>query len=900
MKPSSCLVLGLLAVFARQHGSAATFSVTTTSPDGPGSLGQAILDANATPGADLIHFGIPGAGPHTITLSAALPPVTEAVTLDATTQPDAAGIPPVTLDGNFKRNVSGLVITATGCTVRGLAIINCGTSGGSQPMWGLVLQGGGQHRIEGCYIGLDPDGVTAKRNRDGGILLSNSVDNVIGGLTAAARNVISGNSASGVVIAGASASNNVVAGNFIGLTAAGTAKLANGTFALRVQDGASANRIGGTEIGARNVIVGNNGTTLEIAAGTTGTRVQGNFIGLRADGEALGATPSSSHGVAIRDSAGNVVGGTAAGAGNVLSGNQFAVLINGAGASNNVVQGNLIGTDPTGKAARPNHLGVSVGGGATGNVIGGPEAGARNLISANVTDGVSLNGASRNRVQGNFIGTDLTGNVALGNGRPNGGSAGVTVAGVAGPTQDNLIGGDVAERNIIAGNVVSGIAVVGTFAERTRIQANFIGLGSDGTTPLGNQADGIQVLGATDTWIGTPPTATAPGPRQPGRSAPPTPLPGSANFIYANLNNGIAVRRTFGETGAGATGTAITDNLLFGNLKAGISELVGAFISRNIILPPAAVPLNWQPIDWKGDGVSNPNAPDNTVNFPVIVLATFNPATSELLVKGHLQVPAAVGLPTRLEFFAIPDVVPGLQRTFAGFEKALTDGSGNQSFELRVPFAAFVPKSVIGVAIVGGAAGQFETGQESPPTPVAPDAPCSDIMIRLHSGSLELGVITPESTLPYYPPAAHGLSVTAEGGTPPYQIQIYANPNESDKATGTSLPFNRVAAYLSVPTEARLFFTVSDSKGCHQSGYFNMDPVNRPVGFRHSETGALQVTWPAFFGRLNVELTHQLGPQAVWLPIVDPVRFVDGDLGGIEAPAVSPADGETYYRALFP
>lgn len=751
-------IASILAAASLTSGIAATFTVTTTAPDGPGSFGQAVLDANAAPGPDVIEFGIAGEGVQTITLSASLPTISEAVTVDATTQPGYAGIPLVVINGNFRRNVSGLTINATGCTVRGLAIVNCGTSGGSSRMWGLVIEGGGQHHIEGCYLGLDTDGITAKRNRDGGILVSNSVNNVIGGLTAAARNVISGNSASGVVIAGAGASNNVVAGNFIGLTAAGTAKLANSTFALRIQDGASANRIGGTEAGTRNVIAGNNGTTLEIAAGTTGTLVQGNFIGLRADGETLAATPSSSHGVAIQDSAGNLVGGTAAGAGNVLSGNQFAVLINGAGASNNVVQGNLIGTDPTGKAARPNHLGVSVGSGATENRIGGVDVGARNVISANVTDGVSLNGASRNRVQGNFIGTDITGLAALGNGQPNGGSGGVTVSSAGGPAADNLIGGATAvERNVVSGNLVPGIVVVGSLAERTRIQGNYVGLAADGTTALGNQADGILVLGAVDTWIGTPPTGATTGARAPRRAAPPPPLSSSGNWIYANLGNGVAVKRTFGATGDDSKGTTITDNSIAWNGGAGINELAGVHASRNIILPPTMPPANWQPIDWMGDGISNPNSPDNAVNAPTFAQVSWDALAKTLRATGAVTVPAQAGRDWQMELFGLPSADSAGLHTYLGAATGTTDDSGEVTLDTVIPLTGDSPPEwVAGVFIISDADGNQETSQPGATAAVSGEDGCPPMQVAFEAPKVVAGV-------------SLDVGGTVGGGTAPYR-----------------------------------------------------------------------------------------------------------------------------------
>src|SRR5262249_17817521 len=143
--------------------------------------------------------------------------------------------------------------------------------------------------------------------------------------------------------------------------------------------------------GIGNQVLGN-----FIGTDPTGTSALGNFVGVQIDG-----------------GSNNVVGGTAAGAGNLVSGNSDGVLIRGS--SGNSGQGNKIGTVVTGTAALGNFEGVEISGGSN-NTIGGPAAGAGNLISANRDDGVRiLPGSSGNLVQGNLIGTDANGN-ALGNG----------------------------------------------------------------------------------------------------------------------------------------------------------------------------------------------------------------------------------------------------------------------------------------------------------------------------------------------------------------------------------------------------------------------------------------------------------------------------------------------------
>src|SRR5207302_1233878 len=119
----------------------------------------------------------------------------------------------------------------------------------------------------------------------------------------------------------------------------------------------------------------------------------------------------------------NTIGGTVAGAGNVISGNSGTGIAL-ADSSSNLIQGNLVGTDAAGTAAVPNvaGVGISIGGGST-NTIGGTTAGARNIISGNGAGGnghgirfaLDSTTDTGNLIQGNYIGTDINGTAALGN-----------------------------------------------------------------------------------------------------------------------------------------------------------------------------------------------------------------------------------------------------------------------------------------------------------------------------------------------------------------------------------------------------------------------------------------------------------------------------------------------------
>lgn len=138
-------------------------------------------------------------------------------------------------------------------------------------------------------------------------------------------------------------------------------------------------------------------------------------------------------------SSNNTIGGTAASAGNTIAGSTSdtfdGVDIDGSSATGNVVEGNRIGTNVAGTAAFPNQDGVLLEQGAAENTIGGTVSGAGNLISGNSADGVLITGTGTNKnvVEGNLIGTDVSGTLALGNS-----GDGVLVASGA---QENTVGG---------------------------------------------------------------------------------------------------------------------------------------------------------------------------------------------------------------------------------------------------------------------------------------------------------------------------------------------------------------------------------------------------------------------------------------------------------------------------
>jgi titin len=232
--------------------------------------------------------------------------------------------------------------------------------------------------------------------------------------------------------------------------------------------------------------------------------VLGNFIGTNASGIAalgngVGVSVTGGTGQVIGGSAGTTPLGSCTGACNVISGNtNQGILISAAGSIGAIVQGNYIGTDVTGLTAIPNGTyGVNLSGGTQNNTIGGTTAAAQNVISGNTNTGVYIEGASTasNIVQGNYIGMNAAGTAALGNG-----SLGVRL--VAGANTNN-IGGTGGARNVISGNGTHGVEITGTGVTANVVKGNYIGTNPAGTIAMPNGTNGVEIAsGATGNSIG--------------------------------------------------------------------------------------------------------------------------------------------------------------------------------------------------------------------------------------------------------------------------------------------------------------------------------------------------------------------------------------------------------------
>lgn len=349
----------------------------------------------------------------TITLlSSPLPTITKPVIIDGYSQSGSSpntlavgddAVLKIEIDGTSAGNLAGglINIDAGSSTIKGLVINRAGAGNSA-----IRTSVAGSNVITGNFLGTDPTGTLDRGNNVHGVLIAGGNGNTIGGTAPADRNIISANKLDGVVLSSPS-TNNVVRGNYIGTNAAGTAALGN------VQDGlelanSSNNLIGGTAAGAGNVISANGFRGIFITSSlATFNTVQGNRIGTDAAGTVdLGNVLG---GVSIANNASNnVIGGGAAGARNVISGNEgFGVEIHGfsgSGAILNVVAGNFIGTDATGIGPLGNSGdGVTTVLLANGNRIGGAAAGEGNLIAFNAGLGVGIDTGAGNSILGNSI-----------------------------------------------------------------------------------------------------------------------------------------------------------------------------------------------------------------------------------------------------------------------------------------------------------------------------------------------------------------------------------------------------------------------------------------------------------------------------------------------------------------
>ncbi len=383
---------------------------------------------------------------------------------------------------------------------------------------------------------------------------------------------------------------------------------------------------------------GGDGITI---TGTNGIIVQGNYLGTDVTGTA--ALGNGGSGVFVASSSNDTIGGPAAGMRNIISGNGTEG-VDIVGCHEVSVQGNYIGTDVSGARALPNGAnGVHIHYGSYLNrigVFGSPAATAGNVMSGNARNGVlvEFSGTGGNLIQGNDIGTDASGTLALGNG-----GNGILLASP----------GESVVANVISANGQNGVYLpgasdpanpTGQVVTQDSIRGNFIGTDASGTRMLGNGGEGVLLTGGAhgNTIGGT----------------------GTSGNVIAGNRDGVVIR------GSDSVGNAIRGNAIFANAGMGI-DLGG----------DGATPND------PGDADAGPN---NLQNFPV--LTSVSTSGGVTTVQGTLN-STAFGTFT-IDFFASAAGDPsgfGEGQTFLGSVSILADSSGNLSFSQSFTLPAGQP-----------------------------------------------------------------------------------------------------------------------------------------------------------------------------------------------------------------
>lgn len=594
--------------------SAATFVVNVTGntndvnpgdgeckdADGNCSYVAAIQEVNARPGGDTITFNIPGGGPHVINTSTQYP--NKPVTIDGTTQPGSR-VELVVGGSNYP-----VIFFGGNSVLRGVA---------AYAQAGAIQIRSDGNIVEGNYLGFRADGTKPiDYGSGGGVQFNPGSNNLIGGTVAQARNVISNCGGRPVEVSDNSSVGNIIRGNYIGTNVAGTAALPNGDFLGGFGDV----MIGGTTAGAGNLISGNGNNSSQTITIYGAALIQGNLIGTTADG----TQPLANTGIGIFLGQGPnslvTIGGTTPAARNVIAANSVGIVIRGPeeAGSSELIQGNFIGTNAAGTGALPNlSHGIQLGM-ATNVTIGGTATGAGNLISGNGDDGINVGGAftfGRAIIQGNLIGTDVNGVVAI----PN-------TNGIQLPNSDGtVIGGtSVPARNVISGNRESGIRL--NYGVNGRIEGNYIGLNRFGTGALGNTGNGVLVdaISTGNTVGGT--------------------ASGSSNTIAFNGGAGVA---------------------------SGPRSYLVASVVANSIRDNGGLG-----IDIYGDGVTK-NTPGSNSNYPVIT--SVQSSDTGTTIQGTLQNGNyTAGITYTLQFFSNIKLDPsgyGEGETYIGQTTITTDGA---------------------------------------------------------------------------------------------------------------------------------------------------------------------------------------------------------------------------------
>ncbi|MBU7579208.1 MAG: right-handed parallel beta-helix repeat-containing protein, partial [Porphyrobacter sp.] len=682
--------------------------VTNTNDSGTGSLRAAISFANSNPGADTISFAIPGAGPHTITVTSALPDLTDNGTvIDGTTQAGsvcrdlwAGGGHDLRINLTGGSSFAGLRLAGANQTVRGLSLTGFDNA--------VELQAASSAASVQCtYLGLGANGTTLGNAR--GVFVFGSGAR-IGGLAAGEGNVISGNGVAAIVTASGS-TDTAIRGNFIGTDPAGMAARANGTainhffgpaswrditqnliagngagIVLEADDAISPatdlvriqrNRIGfNRTLGALLLNGSNNAAILFPSGSITNALIgglaatDGNEIAASRDGIVLQAVSniqisgntiarSTMRGIWIEGASNITIGGSAPGQGNSIGGNGSDGIRVLANSTNVMILGNLIQpvTIAGSTVANADH-GIALDN-VSNITIGNGTAAGRNVIGGNLRRGIFGSGTVSNvTINGNYIGTDASGNVAVYGGQSEASSRRDAIVFDNGTYSAITIRG-----NVVGGYTSSLTEFWNTTATDIIIQGNNLGVGADGVSQIvsGNVEDLIYIggnpRGYSNVLIG-------------GSNA------GEGNLIAFSARSGMRVTST-------GSNLQVIGNTFRNNTRNGVYVLDStrvALVSNRIFangLLGIDLGDNGVTANDAGDGDSGAN---ELLNFPEAIRAVVT-GPNQLAYNFRLDAPAAPA-GYRIEFFASTAADPtgfGEGERFLGHVN-IAHGGGVQSF----------------------------------------------------------------------------------------------------------------------------------------------------------------------------------------------------------------------------
>ena len=504
--------------------------------------------------------------------------------------------------------------------------------------------------VQGNIIGLDKDGLittTFLNNRqENGIVMLNVDRTLIGGKTAAERNIISGNDTAGIYMQ--NSDENVFTGNYIGLDINGTTSGSTTSLNGRGIDktNSNGNRIGGVESGEGNVISAN-GFGIR-ASGSLELVIQGNVIGLAPSGMSTVGIPQSD-GISIQFQSTATIGGRTPAERNIVGGNSTGITVTNnnstSGTATAIIEGNYIGIGANGTTVFSNSTaGILLAGLANGSRIGGGATGAGNVISGGGSK-IRLD-SSNNLVQGNLIGTDATGTIDV--------STGNGIDLLAGGTNNTIGGPTAGMRNVIGGGTFGIRTASGvTSANGNTIQNNLIGTAVDGVSALPNNQSGIVLESSNNKILN--------------------------NTIANSAIKGIVIL-------SAASGNTIRSNSIYAN-------------------GTTAAHLG---IDLGDDGVTANDTGDgdlanNHQNYPILTAASASGITGTLNSAANATFTLEFYSNPTVEASGF-----GEGKTFLGSLNVTTNGSGNASFTFISPVGVFGGEHVVATATsVSGDTSEF-------------------------------------------------------------------------------------------------------------------------------------------------------------------------------------------------